>query len=224
MLDIDKELEKLTKETSRAEKYDNPFIIIISGNPGSGKTLLAWTLSKYLKIVCLSNDYIRNKIYQNVILKNEETRLVVEKIVKDTANKRLEKLFSLRTSFVYDMNVSNKKQLDEWKNYARENNYQLIKIKINSKDIDNIKRIEKRILDYNKKDNSVIGDNTFYSDNFEEEEYFKIKARKPLELSENNFDYIINNDEKYLDNILDLIKDIKLKGVDKETIVMYKFV
>ena len=224
MLDIDKGLEKLTKETSRAEKYDNPFIIIISGNPGSGKTLLAWTLSKYLKIVCLSNDYIRNKIYQNVILKNEETRLVVEKIVKDTANKRLEKLFSLRTSFVYDMNVSNKKQLDEWKNYARENNYQLIKIKINSKDIDNIKRIEKRILDYNKKDNSVIGDNTFYSDNFEEEEYFKIKARKPLELSENNFDYIINNDEKYLDNILDLIKDIKLKGVDKETIVMYKFV
>ena len=79
-------------------------------------------------------------------------------------------------------------------------------------------------IDYNKKDNSVIGDNTFYSDNFEEEEYFKIKARKPLELSENNFDYIINNDEKYLDNILDLIKDIKLKGVDKETIVMYKFV
>ena len=41
MLDIDKGLEKLTKETSRAEKYDNPFIIIISGNPGSGKTLLA---------------------------------------------------------------------------------------------------------------------------------------------------------------------------------------
>ena len=216
MLDIDKGLEKLTKETSRAEKYDNPFIIIISGNPGSGKTLLAWTLSKYLKIVCLSNDYIRNKIYQNVILKNEETRLVVEKIVKDTANKRLEKLFSLRTSFVYDMNVSNKKQLDEWKNYARENNYQLIKIKINSKDIDNIKRIEKRILDYNKKDNSVIGDNTFYSDNFEEEEYFKIKARKPLELSENNFDYIINNDEKYLDNILDLLKDIKLKVLTKK--------
>ena len=216
MLDIDKGLEKLTKETSRAEKYDNPFIIIISGNPGSGKTLLAWTLSKYLKIVCLSNDYIRNKIYQNVILKNEETRLVVEKIVKDTANKRLEKLFSLRTSFVYDMNVSNKKQLDEWKNYARENNYQLIKIKINSKDIDNIKRIEKRILDYNKKDNSVIGDNTFYSDNFEEEEYFKIKARKPLELSENKFDYIINNDEKYLDNILDLIKDIKLKVLTKK--------
>ena len=224
MLDIDKEIENLTKEIDRAEKYDKPFIIIISGNPGSGKTLLAWNLSKYLKIVCLSNDYIRNKIYQNVILKNEETRLEVEKLVKDTANKRLEKLFSLRTSFVYDMNVSNKKQLDEWKNYARENNYQLIKIKINSKDIDNIKRIEKRILDYNKKDNSVIAHNTFYSDNFEEEEYFKIKARKPLELSENNFDYIINNDEKYLDNILDLIKDIKLKGVDKETIVMYKFV
>ena len=216
MLDIDKELEKLTKETSRAEKYDNPFIIIISGNPGSGKTLLACTLSKYLKIVCLSNDYIRNKIYQNVILKNEETRLVVEKIVKDTANKRLEKLFSLRTSFVYDMNVNNKKQLDEWIKYARENNYLLIKIKINSKDIDNIKRIEKRTLDYNKKDSSVIGDNTFYSNNFEEEEYYKIKARKPLELSENDFDYIIDNDEKYLDNILDLIEDIKLKVLTKK--------
>ena len=216
MLDIDKEIENLTKEIDRAEKYDKPFIIIISGNPGSGKTLLAWTLSKYLKIVCLSNDYIRNKIYQNVILKNEETRLEVEKLVKDTANKRLEKLFSLRTSFVYDMNVNNKKQLDEWIKYARENNYLLIKIKINSKDIDNIKRIEKRTLDYNKKDSSVIGDNTFYSNNFEEEEYYKIKARKPLELSENDFDYIIDNDEKYLDNILDLIEDIKLKVLTKK--------
>ena len=216
MLDIDKEIENLTKEIDRAEKYDNPFIIIISGNPGSGKTLLAWTLSKYLKIGCLSNDYIRNKIYQNVILKNEETRLEVEKLVKDTANKRLEKLFSLRTSFVYDMNVNNKKQLDEWIKYARENNYLLIKIKINSKDIDNIKRIEKRTLDYNKKDSSVIGDNTFYSNNFEEEEYYKIKARKPLELSENDFDYIIDNDEKYLDNILDLIEDIKLKVLTKK--------
>ena len=216
MLDIDKEIENLTKEIDRAEKYDKPFIIIISGNPGSGKTLLAWNLSKYLKIVCLSNDYIRNKIYQNVILKNEETRLEVEKLVKDTANKRLEKLFSLRTSFVYDMNVNNKKQLDEWIKYARENNYQLIKIKINSKDIDNIKRIEKRTLDYNKKDSSVIGDNTFYSNNFEEEEYYKIKARKTLELSENYFDYIIGNDEKYLDNILDLIEDIKLKVLTKK--------
>lgn len=216
MLDIDKEIENLTKEIDRAEKYDKPFIIIISGNPGSGKTLLAWNLSKYLKIVCLSNDYIRNKIYQNVILKNEETRLEVEKLVKDTANKRLEKLFSLRTSFVYDMNVNNKKQLDEWIKYARENNYLLIKIKINSKDIDNIKRIEKRTLDYNKKDSSVIGDNTFYSNNFEEEEYYKIKARKSLELSENAFDYIIGNDEKYLDNILDLIEDIKLKVLTKK--------
>ena len=215
MLDIDKEIENLTKEIDRAEKYDKPFIIIISGNPGSGKTLLAWNLSKYLKIVCLSNDYIRNKIYQNVI-KNEETRLEVEKLVKDTANKRLEKLFSLRTSFVYDMNVNNKKQLDEWIKYARENNYLLIKIKINSKDIDNIKRIEKRTLDYNKKDSSVIGDNTFYSNNFEEEEYYKIKARKSLELSENAFDYIIGNDEKYLDNILDLIEDIKLKVLTKK--------
>lgn len=216
MLDIDKEIENLTKEIDRAEKYDKPFIIIISGNPGSGKTLLAWNLSKYLKIVCLSNDYIRNKIYQNVILKNEETRLEVEKLVKDTANKRLEKLFSLRTSFVYDMNVNNKKQLDEWIKYARENNYLLIKIKINSKDIDNIKRIEKRTLDYNKKDSSVIGDNTFYSNNFEEEEYYKIKARKTLELSENYFDYIIGNDKKYLDNILDLIEDIKLKVLTKK--------
>ena len=216
MLDIDKEIENLTKEIDRAEKYDKPFIIIISGNPGSGKTLLAWNLSKYLKIVCLSNDYIRNKIYQNVILKNEETRLEVEKLVKDTANKRLEKLFSLRTSFVYDMNVNNKNQLDEWIKYARENNYQLIKIKINSKDIDNIKRIEKRTLDYNKKDSSVIGDNTFYSNNFEEEEYYKIKARKTLELSENYFDYIIGNDKKYLDNILDLIEDIKLKVLTKK--------
>ena len=216
MLDIDKELEILTKEIDRAKKYDKPFLIIISGNPGSGKTFLAWTLSKYLKIVCLSNDYIRNEIYQSVILKNEEMRLEVEKLVKEIANKRLEKLFSSRASFVYDMNVNNKKQLDEWKKYANENNYHLIKIKINSKDIDNIKRVGDRKLDYNKSNNLVIGDNVLYGNNFKEEEYFKIKARKPIELKDNVFDYIIDNDKKYLDNILDIVEDIKLKVLTKK--------
>lgn len=218
MLDIDKEMEILTKEISKAEKYEVPFFIIISGNPGSGKTLLAWNLSKYLKIVCLSNDYIRNKIYQSGIQKNEKTRIEVEKLVKEIAYKRIEKLFSSRTSFVYDMNVNNKNQLDEWKKYSSENNYKLIKIKINSKDIDNIKRIEERKLDYNNKDNFVIGDNVFYGNNFKEEEYFKIKARKPLELTDNDFDYIIDNNmskEEYLEKIINIVEDIRLKMLTK---------
>ena len=218
MLDIDKEIEILTKEISKVEKYEVPFLIIISGNPGSGKTLLAWNLSKYLKIVCLSNDYIRNKIYQSGIQKNEKTRIEVEKLVKEIAHKRLEKIFSSRASFVYDMNVNNKKQLDEWKNDATENNYQLIKIKINSNDIDNIKRIEKRKLDYNKSNNLVIGDNVRYSNNLKEEEYFKIKARKPLELTDNDFDYIIDNNmskEEYLEKIINIVEDIRLKMLTK---------
>ena len=218
MLDIDKEMEILTKEISKAEKYEVPFFIIISGNPGSGKTLLAWNLSKYLKIVCISNDYIRNKIYQSGIQKNEKTRIEVEKLVKEIAYKRIEKLFSSRTSFVYDMNVNNKNQLDEWKKYSSENNYKLIKIKINSKDIDNIKRIEERKLDYNNKDNFVIGDNVFYGNNFKEEEYFKIKARKPIELTNNDFDYIVDNNmskEEYLEKIINIVEDIKLKMLTK---------
>ena len=218
MLDIDKEIEILTKEISKAEKYESPFLIIISGNPGSGKTLLAWNLSKYLKIVCLSNDYIRNKIYQNGIQKNEKIRIEVEKLVKEIAYKRIDKLFSSRTSFVYDMNVNNKKQLDEWKKYASEKNYRLIKIRINSKDIDNIKRIGERKVDYNNKDNFVIGDNVFYGNSFKEEEYFKIKARKPIELTNNDFDYIVDNNmskEEYLEKIINIVEDIKLKMLTK---------
>ena len=218
MLDIDKEIEILTKEISKAEKYESPFLIIISGNPGSGKTLLAWNLSKYLKIVCLSNDYIRNKIYQNGIQKNEKIRIEVEKFVKEIAYKRIDKLFSSRTSFVYDMNVNNKNQLNEWKNYANKNNYYLIKIKINSKDIDNIKRIAKRKLDYNKNNNLVIGDNVFYGNNFKEKEYFKIKDRKPFELTDDDFDYIIDNNickEEYLEKVINIVEDIKLKMLTK---------
>ena len=218
MLDIDKEIEILNKEISKAEKYEVPFLIIISGNPGSGKTLLAWNLSEYLKIVCLSNDYIRNKIYQSGIQKNEKTRIEVEKLVKEIAYKRIEKLFSSRTSFVYDMNVNNENQLDEWKKYASENNYKLIKIKINSKDIDNIKRIEERKLDYNKNNNLVIGDNVFYGNSFKEEEYFNIKDRKPLELTDNDFDYIIDNNmskEEYLEKIINIVEDIRLKMLTK---------
>ncbi len=218
MLDIDKEIEILTKEISKAEKYEVPFLIIISGDPGSGKTLLAWNLSKYLKIVCLSNDYIRNKIYQKGIQKNERTRIEVEKLVKEIAYKRIDKLFSSRTSFVYDMNVNNKNQLDEWRKYASENNYKLIRIKINSKDIDNIKRVGERKLDYNKSNNLVIGDNAFYGNSFKEEEYFKIKDRKPLELTDNDFDYIIDNNmskEEYLEKIINIVEDIRLKMLTK---------
>lgn len=54
-------------------------LIVICGLPGTGKTTLADTLSKRLKITCISKDAIKEALYDELGLKNLEDSLAIGK-------------------------------------------------------------------------------------------------------------------------------------------------
>ena len=88
------------------------------------------------------------------------------------------------------------------------------KVKINSNDHDNLMRLSKRKIDFDFKDELIIGDNSNYSGSFSEETYQVIKERKPILMTDDFFDYnLINTGSlSYFDSqINDTIEDIKLK-------------
>ena len=83
----------------------------------------------------------------------------------------------------------------------------LIKIKVNSIDIENLERIKNRIMDYSKIYEGVIGDKVEYLSSYPEEVYYQIKDRKPQTLPDDFFDYVVNVDKF---NIKMLEKKIRL--------------
>ena len=83
----------------------------------------------------------------------------------------------------------------------------LIKIKVNSTDIENLERIKSRIMDYSKIYEGVIGDKVEYLSSYPEDVYYQIKDRKPQTLPDDFFDYVVNGDKF---NIKMLEKKIRL--------------
>lgn len=197
-------------------KFKRPMIITLSGLPGSGKTYVARQLSKQLNIYLLSNDYIRNFFYQGISDYSEEKRIEIQKKVESIQMKRLLKILLTKTSFVFDRDCNTLRDFEKISKYINLLNYQLIKIKINSNDSDNINRISKRVTNYDFIIEGVIGDNVEYSTAFDEIEYYQIKQRKPQTISDDYFDYIINNNKsltEFDDNINAVINDIKVKVI-----------
>jgi len=195
-------------------KYKRPLIITMSGAPGSGKTYVARQLSKQLNIYLLSNDYVRNFFYQDVNDYSEEKRIEVQKKVESIQIKRLLKLLLTRTSFVFDRDCNTLKDFEKISKYIKLMNYKLIKIKINSNDSDNIDRISRRVTNYDYIIEGVIGDNVEYSTAFDETEYYQIQQRKPQTISDDYFDYVINNSKglsEFDESINAVIEDIKVK-------------
>lgn len=70
----------------------------------------------------------------------------------------------------------------------------LIKIKVNSNDEDNLNRIATRVMDYSKIYDGVIGDKVEYLSSYPEEVYYQIKNRKPQLLPDDFFDYIVDSE------------------------------
>ena len=199
---------------NKIKLYKNPCIITMSGMAGSGKTTLAKELSKQLNIYLLSQDFIRNYYCTNIEEYNEDKRLYIDSIVKKCNAQRLIKLLYRRIPFVIDGNINTKEKFDQLKLICLILKYKLIKIKINSNDEDNIKRIISRPIGLTNIDERIIGDNVNYSTHYTEKEYYEIKKRKIPKLEDVEFDYILNNynsSTEFLSDINDVILDIKNK-------------
>lgn len=193
-------------------KYNNPYIIALSGMSGSGKTFLSQQLSRKLKIFLLSQDYVRNYYCTNIKEYNEKYRLYIDYIVKKCNLKRFLILSANRISLVLDGNINSKKQYEFLMLLCKILKYDLIKIKINSNDEDNITRIINRNTNFNKIDETIIGDKNNYNTKYTAKEYYKIKNRKTENLKDVLFDYTINNynsETSYIKEIDDVINNIK---------------
>lgn len=194
--------------------YEQPFIVTMTGFPGSGKTHMSRQISRQLKIFLLSNDFIRNYYTKNIKSNISADSLKTRLFVKRVNVQRFLILLEHRKSFVYDAGLSSLGRIKIMSIASKIFRYKLIKVKINSNDHDNLMRLSKRKIDFDFKDELIIGDNSNYSGSFSEETYQVIKERKPILMTDDFFDYnLINTGSlSYFDSqINDTIEDIKLK-------------
>lgn len=119
-----------------------------------------------------------------------------------------------RKSFVLDKDVNTLEELENYRRLSKLFSYDLTVIGLESTDEKNTMRIEKRVMDYNIQDNSVIGDNVCYSSSYPSWRYYDIKDRKPRFIDDSNLDYKIENNgslEDFNRSISEVIRDYDLK-------------
>lgn len=194
-------------------KYKEPKLILLSGLPGSGKSTVAREASKDLGVYLLSNDYVRNYFWGFTKDCSEDARKKIEKEVKMINCKRLAKLLTKRTSFVFDADINSSKQLQFYEGIAKLLRYQTIKIKLQSdNNQNNIKRIAENKLDYKHIYDGVIGDAVAYSSSYPENVYYEILARKQRNIPDSAYDYVIDNEgtkEEFLESSNEVMNVIK---------------
>lgn len=193
-------------------KYKKPQMVLLSGYPGTGKTYLAKKLSRKYKFFLLSTDYVRNYFYINKNEVKDESK-IPSKVAKIN-RLRLLKLLLRRKSFVLDKDVNTLEELGSYIKLSKLFSYDLTIIGLESTDEKNTKRIEKRVMDYNIQDNSVIGDNVCYSSSYPSWCYYDIKDRKPRFIDDSDLDYKIKNNgslEDFNMNIDKVLEDYDLK-------------
>lgn len=173
--------------------YEIPPLITLSGCPGSGKTMLARSISSSLKIYLISNDYVRRCLLQN---NSNLNRTDIQGILIAINSLRLGSLLLHRIPFVLDADINSLRKIRELELLSKMFKYKIVKIRLEANnDSVNIDRIQSRALDYTKENLGVIGDDVRRSPVYGEEAYYAVKLRKPLQIPMEYFDYVIFNDD-----------------------------
>lgn len=169
-----------------AKPYNPSFLVAITAYDGKRKLDFARLISSKLKIFLLSNDYVRNYYLSEGVSSSK-----VEELVRDINKQRLKLLKDNKISVVFDANFNN----DESYEWVLGEGYQVIKVKIETNDADNVREIIKRNYEPSKVIKGVIGDKYQYEFSYDENTYYEIKRRKQINLSDECFDYVIKDYE-----------------------------
>lgn len=191
------------------KKYNKPFLILLTGEVGSGKSLVAELLSQALNLYLINGDYVRNivkSLNPNIEISAPEVRKVINEVCLDEMSYCEKNNYSI----ILDRSVSNYEDLNYIKN---KRNLPIVFIRLLSNDLENIKRVEERP---NKKNNPIphYGHQETTSGVVTKQEYNKIKETKVYNLEDCIYDYFLNTTttiKELKENLEKIIINIKNK-------------
>lgn len=191
------------------KKYNQPFLILLTGEVGSGKSLVAELLSQALNLYLINGDYVRNivkSLNPNIEISAPEVRKVINEVCLDEMSYCEKNNYSI----ILDRSVSNYEDLNYIKN---KRNLPIVFIRLLSNDLENIKRVEERP---NKKNNPIphYGHQETTSGVVTKQEYNKIKETKVYNLEDCIYDYFLNTTttiKELKENLEKIIINIKNK-------------
>lgn len=191
------------------KKYNKPFLVLLTGEVGSGKSLVAELLSQALNLYLINGDYVRNivkRLDPNIEIATSEVRKVINEVCLNEMSYCEKNNYSI----ILDRSVSNYKDLSYIKN---KRNLPIIFIRLLSSDLENIKRVEERPY---KRNNKIphYGHQETMSGVVTKEEYNRIKKTKVYDLEDSIYDYFLNTNtslEELKENLEKIIINIKNK-------------
>lgn len=191
------------------KKYNKPFLVLLTGEVGSGKSLVAELLSQALNLYLINGDYVRNivkRLDPNIEIATPEVRKVINEVCLNEMSYCEKNNYSI----ILDRSVSNYKDLSYIKN---KRNLPIIFIRLLSSDLENIKRVEERPY---KRNNKIphYGHQETTSGVVTKEEYDRIKKTKVYDLEDSIYDYFLNTNtslEELKENLEKIIINIKNK-------------
>lgn len=182
------------------KSYNNPFIIAMCGHVGSGKSIVAKTLSNVLSIYILGGDKIRNIYYFDKNANHDINH--INKVVNEVTKMEIKYLIDNKVSIVLDRSVSSKNALEDLKKLCDN----IIMINLISDHKINIERITNK-KEYNIDTSNCFGDVDSKSGVCTEEVYNDILKRKVYDLDNSVFDYEIDT-TKSIDLVIEQTKQI----------------
>ena len=181
-------------------RYKEPFVLIMSGHVGSGKSTIAKVLSSELSAYIVGGDKIRNIYYSNEKANHDFN--YINDITNAVTKMEVEYLLQNGVSVILDRSISSRKIMDILKKAC--NN--IVSIKLNSNHEINLTRISNR-NEYNIDVLDCYGDVDSKSGVTTENEYNEILKRKVYDLEDNEFDFQIDA-TKSIDSVIAQAKEI----------------